>query len=160
MQELDVFKVFEFIKKSKHYENLPEDAYLSFIYFADNDFQVGFYLPTENLHRVFYIKPNHKDSEIIVNDEENKKEPPLKLDLDRIVITLHDAKTIADEIFASNYPHDKYYKQIFILQASDLGIVWNVIILTNKFEMINLKICAETGRLLKAKSEKVFDYQF
>ncbi len=158
--EMDIFQAIEFIKKSKHYKTLPNDAYLSFIYYSDDDFQLGFYLPNENKHRVFYIKPNHKDSEIVVNDEENKKDAPMKLDIDRVVITLEDAKNIADEIFATNYPGERYYKQIFILQEIDLGIVWNVIILTNKFEMINFKICAETGRLLKAKSEKVFDYQF
>ena len=73
-------------------------------------------------------------------------------------LDLKDLKIEFNEIFEKlRKKHKDVVKEIIILQNSD-GLIWNISLLTSTMNLINVKACASTGKILEEKSESVLNF--
>jgi len=89
-------------------------------------------------------------------EDEILKEDNLKinmLDIAKVKLDFEQAIEIARKINKEKYNNIQSIKEIVILQNIEAGQVYNITFITNSFETINIKIDAETGKVLK--EEKV-----
>lgn len=148
----------EFLKeleKSKEFKDFKEKnrlAYNTSASLIDNNLQLDFYDPNKDKITSFTKIDNeiHKQtSEVFRKEKTEIKE----LKIDQIKIDLEDAeKTIAQK-----HP-DKPTKKIIVLQQREFPI-WNITYITTKLELLNIKINAITGKIVKETIEPIMKLQ-
>jgi hypothetical protein len=89
-----------------------------------------------------------------------KEEYIQKLDIDKLKISRSDASSACDEVIKENYKHETLNKAIFLLQnLPEFGEVWNITIITSSFSVINIKIDAITGNVVKHEKQSLMGWK-
>ncbi|MEM2031766.1 MAG: hypothetical protein QW210_00285 [Candidatus Woesearchaeota archaeon] len=161
LENIEISNVLEALKKSKNY-NIVKDLPISFIYFTDDSLQIAFL--SENLEtlKIFYLKNKENKTQIVFSEEENvtidEKRNEQKINLDEIKISYSKTKDLFNDFLKKNYSKTKLLKIFYILQNSNLGLIWNITGLCADFDVLNVKICAKTGNILEFSKEQMFYY--
>ena len=149
-------------KEFKEWKKNSEDSYLAdgFIMLNDNykekldnlEWQIDFYSPKKDLMTSFFIKDKNisleEKQKILKEEHEAIKE----LNLDKLKINLKDALAKIEK----KYPKDIPSKVIIILQDIHVPL-WNITFLTNSFNMLNINIDAENGKIIKESIMPFFE---
>ncbi|HYD03633.1 MAG TPA: hypothetical protein VEC16_05020 [Alphaproteobacteria bacterium] len=152
-------KFSSFIKSNPHY-------YLVHIFSVKDEnpntvWQVGYY--SKDTDKIIVFEDNDALAEIIVHEPEEalKEENYIKqLELDSLVVSLSEAINICQETIKQNYPKEIPSKHIFLLQnLPEFGQVWNITIVTLAFSVINVKIDAQSGNILKHTRENLMNWR-
>ncbi|MBU1004734.1 MAG: hypothetical protein KJ561_02815, partial [Nanoarchaeota archaeon] len=123
-----------------------------------NDWQIGFYNKDDTITS-FIITPNEikkAAAENIFKRPEAKIEP---LDEDKIKIDITKALEIAEKTQVKDYKQETPSKIITILQKLNMGQVYNITYVTQSFKILNFKIDAVNGKVLKTKLENIMDFK-
>ena len=68
--------------------------------------------------------------------------------------------TKTDEIVKNNYPSQMLLKAIVLLQnIPDFGLIWNMTVITHTFNVINIKINAETSQVIRHSMESLLQWK-
>ncbi|MEM4637952.1 MAG: hypothetical protein QXK76_02945 [Candidatus Woesearchaeota archaeon] len=161
---MDINNVVKEIESSEVFRSIDPEHYLVHIFRmmdanSVEECQVGYYNVKSDKIVVFdYIK-----GKITINSpqdafkEKNYIEP---LDLSKVKVSMDDALVLVNEVVKNNYPSQAMSKAILLLQKlPEYGQIWNVTIVTNSFNVINIKINAETSEILHHGMESLLRWQ-
>ena len=73
----------------------------------------------------------------------------MSLDTEEVKIIVEEAVNIANEFRKINYPREMIAKTFFIIQKTDLGVVYNISFFSGSFNVTNIKLSAVDGKILK-----------
>lgn len=139
------------IKGSKAFKewNHPE-AYLCSIFMLDKQVQFDFYSKKTKLVTSFKIENDKivtvgKDERVFQKESRDLEE----LDINKIKINFQKAKEISDNVKKEKYPQENVTKEIYILQKIDNKSIWNITKITSSFNIINIKLDANTGKIIE-----------
>jgi hypothetical protein len=152
----------DFIKKEPHYylvhvfttvdsennSNSVDDLWQTGYYSKDTDMIVVF----EDHDDMIFI---HPPAEALKRDEYIQK-----LDLEQLKVSREDADDICKKILKEYYPAELSSKAICLLQnLPEFGQVWNITIVTLALNVINIKIDAIDGKVLKHSKENLMNWK-
>jgi hypothetical protein len=155
VEESKEFK--DFIKNNKEY-------YLVHVFsLLDSEhkdvWQIGYYSKDTDKLVVF----EHNNDFILIHPPEDalkKEEYIKKLELEELETSRGEAVDICDALLKENYPHESLTNAIFLLQnLPEFGQIWNITIVTTTFSVINVKINAVNGKILKHKKENLMNWK-
>jgi len=124
-----------------------------------NPWMVGFY--DEKSDKISSFLVDEKDCTFDRTDEVFKRpeDKVLALDKDKIKIDLEAVLDLVDKYLKEHYRHETVIKTILILQTlPEFGSVWNVTLVTQSFNAINMKISSEDGNLIDHKWSSLISY--
>ncbi len=132
-----------------------KDYYLCHYVLINDIPQFDFYNPNTDKITSFIIKRKieiNKDQNIFKKQTEVLKE----LNLDEVKITLDDAYKLIYE--QEEFKHETFNKKITILQ--NIGVpLWNISLISNCFNILNVKINAIDGSILSEKYESLLHFK-
>ena len=150
-------------KEFKEWEKKNNGSFLAHIFKLldeanQDDWQIGFYNKDDTITS-FIINPK----EIKIAETENIfKRPEAKiapLEENKIKIDITKALEIAEKTQVKAYKQEMPGKIITILQKLDMGQVYNITYVTQSFKILNFKIDAANGKVLKTKLENIMDFK-
>lgn len=158
---MDVTQVVQQVQGSKEFHSFQKDhpdyylthLFCMFVHDQQSSWQVGFYSKKTDRIVVF----EHTGKEVIRHKEEDvfkKKKFVKRLKLDQ-VIPFEEALSIADKHKKAKYPKEIEKQRIVILQNIDEGIVWNITMISEQLNMLNLKIKAQDGHIVKESFDSI-----
>ncbi len=165
---MEVKAVLEKLEKSsnfKRWKDKNKGTYFSYMFkipqeMGPNDWQIGFYDTKKDKITTFVILGN--DISIRPEEEIFKKEEARvnEIELKKVNLNLESAVSRADEFQQKNFPKDRSVKTIVILQnLPDIGTIWNITYITEKFNTLNMKIDASNGRIVGHHHESIFSFK-
>jgi uncharacterized membrane protein YkoI len=77
-----------------------------------------------------------------------------RLDLENVNVKVEKAIEIAREELKLH--NDETDKRIILLQNLDGNMVWNITLLTKHMNMMNIKVDAETGKIIGESFQSIF----
>ena len=142
----------EFLKFKKENKNTFLASCFTMMENKEGKWQFDFYLPNKNKMTSFNV-----NDKIEVQEEEGifqkvKKEIK-KLDLKKVKINLDEALKIINKKHKENFT-----KKIIVLQNLE-RIVWNITLLDNNMKILNIRIDAVNGKILKDKEESLLEFK-
>lgn len=140
----------------KKWKELHTESYLTSCFLVDNSglWQFDYFNPTNSKITSFQKgKMTGQDQDIFQTEQTKIKE----LNLENVDISYDKVLNITEEILKQKYSNETIEKKIVILQTIDFE-VWNITYLTKSFNVINFKIDAKTGNLLKETFENIIGY--
>ncbi len=142
-------------KEFKNWKIENSENYLVHVFIDDQNLEFGFYNQKKDSITTFFV--NEKEEvEFSTTDEIFKHDDTiLQLDMSSVQVTYKDALIKARSLL-ENEKDDKF---ILVLQNLRLGQVWNVTLITNKFNVLNVKIDSDTGNVLKSEKNRAFDFR-
>ena len=163
MQIKDILKRLEKSKEFKEWKEKNKNSFLAHVFkMLDDanidDWQIGYYNKDDTLTS-FILTPN--EIKIAETDSIFKKpEAKIKrLDKEKIKIDITGALQTAEKTQVTEYKAETPYKIITILQTLDIGQVYNITYVTQSFKVLNFKIDASNGKVLKKKLESIMDFK-
>lgn len=165
METIQLLKDLEQKDEYKKWKKGNKDAFLSYVLRVienppNNEWQIGFFNKKNGKITTFTLDNNKVR---IDNDEDifKKEEDIIKrLEIGKIDYSLIKAAKLAEEFQGKNYPSEKPIKIISILQnLPELDNVWNFSFITKSFNTLNIKVSAETGRILKHSLSQIFEFK-
>jgi hypothetical protein len=150
----DEFK--EFIKDN------PENYLVHLFSMMDaehkDDWQVGYYSKKSDKITVFELD-NGKITVIPAQEAFKEKNYIAPLKVDQIKVTREEAMAKVQEIIKENYSAENFAKAIVLLQnLPEYKQLWNITMVTATFNVINVKINAITGELIKHSKESLIGW--
>jgi hypothetical protein len=155
IEESKEFK--DFFKNNKHY-------YLVHIFSTkDNEdygiWQIGYYSKETDKIVVFELQDElvfiHPPAEAL-----KKEEYILPLNIDDVNISRDDAIQICEDIVKENYSKELVNKSIILLQnLPEHGQVWNITLVTLTLNVINIKINANGGNVIKHEKQNLMNWK-
>jgi len=169
MDDMDFKHILRKIEVSREYKdfvNDNSDYYLVHVFTLtdsehDNIWQIGYY--SKETDKIIVFEHNiDNPSEIIVHPpaEALKKEEYIQpLSVEAVSVSKEDASVICKELLKEYYSREILSKSIFLLQnLPEFGQVWNVTMVTHAFSVINAKIDASNGKILKHHKENLMNW--
>lgn len=164
---LDLKNILNKIKSSNEFKNWQkdhQDSYLtSFFKIIEDpskpqDWQAGFYSPKKNRITSFI-----SDNETKILEEDSKvfqkeKTTIEELRLEEVKINLKSALNIIEELRETKYPNEKPNKIIIVLQKIEVPF-WNITYLTSTFNILHVKINAQSGKIIEEKLDSVLTFK-
>jgi hypothetical protein len=151
------------VEKSQAYVDFMKDKayYLVhvFIMHPSPIWQVGYYSKESDKVIVFDYE---NDIVTITPEQEAFKEKnfisPLKIS--EVMVSKEAAMSKVSEVVKTHYGNEDYGKAIVLLQnLPEYGQLWNVTAITNTFNVINVKINASTGDIIKHSKETLMGWK-
>ena len=145
-------------KEFKTWKDKHKDAYLSSCVLMNDPGQkeiwnFDFYIPKKNKITTFTV-----DEEIEVKEDqkifEQKNKKLNEINLEKIKFNLNDVNKLIEKEFK----HVKILKKIIILQAIGT-LLWNISLLGMDFNLHNLKIDVENGKVLEKSSTPMLQFK-
>jgi hypothetical protein len=137
-----------------------KDAYLTHVFaMLEKEgavWQIGYFDPEDGLIYAFEVADKIK-----LNDPE----PPFgpegtvvdEVNMDDVKVPLVDVLDTVAELQHKKYADHKPLKKIIILQVlKDFGLVYNVTYVTETFKTLNIKIDADSGKVVEDKLVEIF----
>lgn len=159
---LELINELESSKEFKNWKNKNKKAFFSSAFIIldknkDGNWQFDYYNAEDGAITSFLISDTIKiqKSEQIFKKKETKIK---KFNLKDLKIKFKKALEIVNEIKKKKYPNEIIDKTIIILQHLKKPL-WNITLLTNSFNIINIKLSSETGKVLSEKYESLFKYK-
>lgn len=116
------------------------------------DWELGYYSPSEDKLAVFETEP--KINLKALDDAFKKDGSIAKLQMKDVEISVASAMEKCDELMKSKYSSQTITKRIIILQNLD-GQVYNVTLVCMSFSLINIRIDAKTGIVVKDNIQSI-----
>lgn len=144
----DVYK--EWLKEN-------QDSYLACLILtlqSDKGWEISFYSRPKNRMTTFSTDPVaivDKDSEVFKKDETKVEE----LEVDCLFFTFDQVQDIVDKAIEDLVKNDRVVKEILVLQKIKYNM-WNIICITEKMTLVNIRIDAVTGKFLKKEATHAF----
>ena len=151
------------LENSKEYKNWKSEnknSYLCSCFYLDNEgnWQFDYYLPKKDRIKTFIVEDNKikelKDSKIFKKDDSALK----RLDLNKVKIKFESAVELVDNLKDNKYKNENVIKRIIILQNIDKEI-WNITYLTSNFNILNIRIDANSGKILSERLENIMRFK-
>lgn len=121
---------------------------------------IGFYDFDKELMTSFLLDDDSNSVKITESKEvfaqDNQKIKPLEEEL--LKVNFDDAFETASELQKEKYKQHVPMKEVVVLQNLDIGQVWNITFITKQFQTLNIKIDAETGKVLEDKLHAIFSF--
>ena len=156
---MDIQDEYDTLTQSDEYttfNSVPNDFYLVHVYRmmdakVAGKIEFGFYSAEKDRMVIFETNPAKKhDEEEVFKDSRTIHE----LDLETVKISMDDALSIAEKTRQEKYKSEMIYKTIIILQ--NLGTqVWNITLVSLSFNIINIRIDAETGVVMESNIHNI-----
>jgi len=147
----------DFIKKNKGY-------YLVHVFtvmdsFNDNVWQIGYY--SKDTDKIVVFEYNNDLISIHPPEEALKKEEYIQpLELKALSVSKADAVKSCDKILGEHYSHELLSKAIILLQnLPEYGQVWNITTITQTFNVINIKVDASNGRVVRHEKQNLMSWK-
>ena len=157
---MDIQEVLEKVKESKVFKEFHEEHkgyYLTHFFSMiakgeQSPWQVGFYSKKSDKIVVFEL-----DKEVIKHEEEDvfKKQKTVKELKLKDIMPFEEAIEKAEAYRKANHSAEIEQQKICILQNIGLGTVWNITIISMQFNMLNLKMRASDGHILKHSFDSI-----
>lgn len=161
---MDINNVVKVVESSEAFKNIDPDHYLVHIFRmmdanSIDDCQVGYYLKKSDKVTVFdYI--DGKVTSMPPEEALKEKNYIAQLELDKVKVTMDDALAKAQSIVKDNYPAHLLSKAIVLLQKiPEYGQIWNITVITHTFQVINIKINAETSQVITHNMESLLQWK-
>jgi uncharacterized membrane protein YkoI len=163
MEIKDLIKRLEESKEFKDWKEKNKDSFLAHIFKMlddanKDDWQIGFYNKDDTM-TTFIITP----ADIKIAETENIFKKPeakiQKLDLEKVKVDITKSLETAEKIQTTEYKQETPFKIITILQKLDLGQVYNITYVTQTFKVLNFKIDAKNGKVLKKTLQTIMDFK-
>ncbi len=164
---MEVLKLIKKLEKSKEFlayrkDNKPENTFLAhaFIMLDENDngeWQFGYFNDKNERMTSFFCGNKISASQ----ETEVFKKPDTKisaLNLGNVKFGFEEAKKTAEEILGKKHGGESPMKKIFILQNLDQQ-VWNITFFTKTYNIINIRINSETGKVVKDESMSILKFK-
>jgi len=151
----------ESVEKSAEFKK-KKNLYLAHVFFMLDE-------PNKNIVQVGYCTPEQKIVTFVIDGKKitaipeampykNPKAKIKKLEISKVKVELDEALGAAKELQEKKYAQHKPFKQIVILQNIDEGQVWNITFITQTFNTLNIKISAETGKVVRDELISLVDF--
>ncbi len=159
----DALHAIESSSSFRKWRSKNTSCYLShaFKMFQDEhkEWQLGFYEPKTEKITTFLVSPEHvekREAEEVFKKEEHIQ----KLEIPATLLPLSDVLQKTNAFQQQNYPRDKSMKTIALLQSlPEYGSVWNITLVTQAFNTLNMKIHPSTGEILDHKMSSIFSFR-
>ena len=121
---------------------------------SEKGWEVSFYSKSKNRMTTFSVDPPaviDKDAEVFKKDETEVEE----LEVDRLFFTFDQVQEVVDKALEEMIKNDRVVKEILVLQKIKHNM-WNIICITEKMTLVNIRIDAVTGKILKKEAATAF----
>ncbi|MBN1376911.1 hypothetical protein JW949_01105 [Candidatus Woesearchaeota archaeon] len=158
----DILSTIESDSKFRDFKKKNPGYYLAHLFYMEKSeneknepWQAGYYDKKKDKMVVFSLKENNKiekepESEIFKKD----KKAVNKLELKKIKIDFEEAKNINNEFVKSKYNGEPIKDRIYIIQKLEKHI-WNITNVSRFFNIINVKIDAQKGKVIKSSKDSL-----
>jgi hypothetical protein len=125
-----------------------------------DDWQLGYYSKETDKITVF---DNPVDGNVtMMPPQEAFKEKNYieQLDISKVKVSKDQALKTVDKVVKENYNAESLSKMIMLLQnLPEHGQIWNITIVTTTFSVLNIKIDAATGDVIKHSKESLIGWK-
>jgi len=138
----------------KEWKKQHADSYIVHFFSMNDQTQIGYYEKKSDAITTFVVGneiTKTVDTEIF---REHKIIPPLNMK--EVHISLQKAKEIVQKLM-KKYP-DPVTKEIIVLQTIETEPVYNMTCITATFKMLNVKINAKNGEILKEEMQSLMQW--
>lgn len=121
---------------------------------SEKGWEVSFYSKSKNKMTTFSVDPVaviDKDAEVFKKDETEVEE----LEIGRLFSTFDQVQEAVDKAIEELVKNDRVVKEILVLQKIKHNM-WNIICITEKMTLVNIRIDAVTGKILKKEATTAF----
>ncbi len=80
-----------------------------------------------------------------------------ELDIDKVRLSLRDAVKVAEELKNEEHGGETVTKKIVILQTLDGKELYNLTLVTTNFNIINVKVDANSGDVISSSKDSIMD---
>lgn len=149
----ELHKKLEDSKELKDFKKKNEKAFLySCFFISDGKWQFDYYNPKDNNITSFELSERIK--EMPIDTLLNKKAKITELSLNKVKVECEKAVGLSKEFITKNHPSDtSFMKEIVILENNEGNPLWNITFLTATLKLVNVKLDAETGKIITHSSE-------
>lgn len=157
LEKTDVFKTF----KKEHPESYLSGGFViveELINMIKFDWQIDFYCPKNKKVYTFSLYNNTfilKDPDKLLQEHEKDMG---KINLDNFKLTPHQVIDIINENMEKNKKSIIPSKIIITMQNIDGREIYNIIIVTFQFSVLNARIDANTGEILKLSEQNIMEF--
>ena len=113
---------------------------------------MGYYIRSEDRLASFLVSGDKVEfrgfSEVFKHPEQ---EGVNELDISLVKIGPEKAVQVAESLQSEEYPADKAFKKVVILQNLDVGLCYNITFITQNFKTLNIKVSASSGEVVSHK---------
>lgn len=142
---------------SKNKEYYLAHAFLMLDEQNKNTWQIGFYNSEKERMVTFLLTGT--DVKHTEDQEVLKKEGTIdKLDPTKVKIHVQEALDTAKKCLTEEYKGQTPLKEFFIIQNTEEHHMYNITYFTQSLSTINIKIDAETGKIIKHNLQKLADF--
>jgi len=147
-----------FIKKEPEYYLVHVFTTVDSESFDDGAWQIGYY--SKDTDKIVVFENNNDAITMHPPAEALKKEEYIqKLDLAKLKVSKEDAIKTCNVTVKEQYPREIFSKAICLLQnLPEFGNVWNITIVTLALGVINVKIDASTGIVVKHEKQNLMNW--
>ncbi|MDP2749275.1 MAG: hypothetical protein Q8O89_00400 [Nanoarchaeota archaeon] len=153
LMKSDVFKSW----KQEHDTSFFAHAFALVEPDGSGEWQFGFFDTNNRLMTSFMMS-----KEIMVSPETEVFEKPgneiQELDMGSVKIDFPEAISCALDFQKNSYPTDAPIKRIILLQNIDGKAIWNISFLSQKFNVLNIRIDAATNKVVEHKLDSMLDF--
>ena len=161
---MDINEIVKTVESSSDFKKLDSGYYLvHFFRMMDSqkseDCQLGYY--NKKIDKIVVFEYDSGNVKALAPEEAFKEKGDiLALELDKITLSLDNALNKAQDVVKNNYPAHLLSKAIVLLQKlPEYGQLWNITVITHTFQVINIKINAETGEVIKHSMESLLGWK-
>jgi len=163
MDFADIINTIESSKEFKDFINEHPQYYLVHVFrIVDNDvpsnWQIGYYSKDSDKIVVF----EYNNDLVMMHAPEDalkQQEYIQKLDIADLKLSHDNIIDIINEFYRANYKYDLLSKSIYLLQnLPEHGQVWNVTIITHNYSVINIKVDAVSGEVVKHEKHNLMQW--
>ncbi len=119
--------------------------------------QIDYYCPDKKTITTFSVGKKVEAKE--TNKISASGDPIKELNLENIDVDFEHALKIIDSLLTKKYPDEKASKVITVLQHMKEAEVWNITYITQRFNILNVRINAEDGQIIEEKLQPVFSFK-
>jgi len=127
---------------------------------SEEPWQLGFYIKSKDKMASFVVKENDVGMQ---QEDEVFKKPDVEVKpvtIDNVKLDFKDILELANRLKKEKYPGEIASKIIAILQNLEAyGDIWNITFVTLSYNILNLKLSAETGRVLYSHLESLMSFR-
>lgn len=155
LKESDVFKIW----KKDNPDTILSTGFIVVEKDRDYPWMIGFYDPASDKISSFIV--DNYDVAFEKTDEVFKKEEDkvLGIELDKVKVDVEELLEAVEKFRKEKYSHEVVTKTILILQNIEkLGTIWNITLVTQAFNAINMKITVEDCKLIEDSWSSLISY--
>lgn len=161
---MEVNEVIKAVESSEEFKSIDSDHYLVHVFRMmgpeqSEDCQIGYY--NKKIDKIIVFDYNDGNITATPPQEAFKEKNYIAaLDLSKVKVTMDEALNKAQQVVKNNYPAHLLSKAIVLLQKlPEFGQIWNITVITHTFNVINIKINAETSEVIKHTMESLLGWK-